>query len=237
MTAVKLSVSSCSVRSQTKIIDKAYGLVSSNPSFPLAEFSVHPDKIKELHVSLRLKKLSTRDRWVLSLFSSIIVAMHPHTRLPDVKAILLFFVQIVLEGHIPSAEALGSMLNKLSSTAHGEKTSNNCSLEEALDLIFSISISYSGGPSRTSALVHFDNRMNIADICLGASPSKFLQVNAIVGLAWTGKGLLMRGHEKVKDITMILVECLLSDRMKTLDQSSDNSIHEQEQEPKKKNSF
>ncbi|CAI0423440.1 unnamed protein product [Linum tenue] len=33
--------------------------------------------------------------------------------------------------------------------------------------------------------------------------------DAITGLAWIGKGLLMRGHERVKDIVMLLLKCLL----------------------------
>jgi DNA repair/transcription protein MET18/MMS19 len=43
-----------------------------------------------------------------------------------------------------------------------------------------------------------------------------LQTNAICGLSWIGKGLLMRGHEKIKDITMIFTECLISDRKSSL---------------------
>ncbi|KAI4325317.1 hypothetical protein MLD38_030729 [Melastoma candidum] len=220
MMSVKLSASNCTVTSQTMVIDKAYSIVSSNSSFRLAEYAVDSYKLKELHISLELDKLSTRDRLVLSLFSSIVVALRPQTCIPHVRAIFLLFMENFLKGHIPSAEALGSILNKLSSTAQGNKAVYNCSLEEAIDLIFKMSI------SNEQAVGHNDNRTSIVDICLGSSNSKLLQANAIVGLAWMGKGLLMRGHEKVKDITTTLVQCLLTDN--TLKPSNSEGIPEQE---------
>lgn len=48
------------------------------------------------------------------------------------------------------------------------------------------------------------------NLCLGAANSGLLEIHSIVGLAWIGKGLLMRGHEKVKDITIVFLECLQS---------------------------
>ncbi|KAL1298239.1 hypothetical protein AAHE18_18G018100 [Arachis hypogaea] len=50
--------------------------------------------------------------------------------------------------------------------------------------------------------------MVITDLCLGGANDRLLQINAVCGLSWIGKGLLMCGQEKIKDIAMIFIGCL-----------------------------
>ncbi|KAL3735914.1 hypothetical protein ACJRO7_024955 [Eucalyptus globulus] len=203
---IKFVISNCSETSQNVIVQKAYAVVSSCHFFSWNESVVNPIEMRGLDISHKLK-LSIRDRLVLSLFSSVIMAIHPQTRLPDVRATLWLFMELLLKGHVPSAQALGSMVNKFGSKSNGQSTLNDCLLEEAMDIIFNTSISHADSAFRISTGIEDKGTMTLKDLCLGASNNRQLQINAIVGLAWIGKGLLMRGHEKVKDIVMILLEC------------------------------
>jgi len=203
---MKFVISNCSETSQNVIVQKAYAVVLSCHFFSWNESVVNPIEMRGLDISHELK-LSIRDRLVLSLFSSVIMAIHPQTRLPDVRATLWLFMEMLLKGHVPSAQALGSMVNKFSSKSNGQSTLNDCLLEEAMDIIFNTSISHADSAFRISTGIEDKGTMTLKDLCLGSSNNRQLQINAIVGLAWIGKGLLMRGHEKVKDIVMILLEC------------------------------
>ena len=112
-------------------------------------------------------------------------------------------------GVVPVAQALMSILTKLVSTSNGAENSSDLTLEEALDVIFNTNISF--------CTTHMFQRCNgngnemvLTDICLGITNDRMLQINAICGLSWIGKGLLLSGHEKIKDIIMIFLECLIS---------------------------
>lgn len=227
MKAVKFAVSNCSETSQNVIVEKAYAVVSSCHFFSWNESAVNAIDMRGLDISHELK-LSFRDRWVLSLFSSVIMAIHPQTHVPDVRATLLLFMEMLLKGHLPSAQALGSLVNKFSSKSNGQSTLDDHPLEEAMDIIFNKSISHADSALGISTGIGDKSTMNLTDLCFGASNSTPLQINAIVGLAWIGKGLLMRGHEKVKDIVMILLECLSSKDGRHLRQDSGQENCEQD---------
>ncbi|KAI6690097.1 hypothetical protein NL676_026925 [Syzygium grande] len=227
MKAVKFAVSNCSETSQNVIVEKAYAVVSSCHFFSWNESAVNAIDMRGLDISHELK-LSFRDRWVLSLFSSVIMAIHPQTHVPDVRATLLLFMEMLLKGHLPSAQALGSLVNKFSSKSNGQSTLDDRPLEEAMDIIFNKSISHADSALGISTGIGDKSTMNLTDLCFGASNSTPLQINAIVGLAWIGKGLLMRGHEKVKDIVMILLECLSSKDGRHLRQDSGQENCEQD---------
>ncbi|XP_048129952.1 MMS19 nucleotide excision repair protein homolog isoform X2 [Rhodamnia argentea] len=222
MKTMKFAVSNCSETSHNAIVQKAYAVVSSCHFFSWNESAVNHVEMRGLDISHELK-LSIRDRWVLSLFASVIMAIHPQTRLPDVRATLWLFMEMLLKGHVPSAQALGSLVNKFGSKANGQST-----LDEAMDIIFNTSISHADSAYGISMGIGDKSTMNLADLCFGASNSRLLQINAIVGLAWIGKGLLMRGHEKVKDIVMILLECLSSKGGRHLRQDSGQENCEQD---------
>lgn len=208
MMAMKLAVVICSGESQSAVVEKAYGVLSSSTSFPLNKSMTFTDSFqtKKLHSALCLDRFSWSDEWLLSLFSSVVLALRPQTNILNVRSILNLLMSATLLGHVPAAQALGSILNKLPLKLNGVDIQSDLSLEEALNIILDRSLwNFNDNvPVRRYIVVSEGSEIRHANSIL-------LQRHAIVGLSWIGKGLLMRGHEKVKDITMILLRCLLSD--------------------------
>ncbi|KAL6996405.1 hypothetical protein U1Q18_006533 [Sarracenia purpurea var. burkii] len=209
MTAVKLAVANCSVESQSIIMQKALNVLLSSTSFPSKESisGFTPTKLEASQLNLALNSLPCRDNWIVSLFASVIIALHPQTQIPNLKVVLHVFMTTLLSGHVPAAQALGSIVNKLPLKSNTMDTSDGCSLEEAVDMIL--------GSTNDNGLLRRccktgGGEIGFSSLELSDLGSGILQIHAIVGLAWIGKGLLMRGHEKVKDITMTIFSCLLS---------------------------
>ncbi|KAI4355583.1 hypothetical protein L6164_004341 [Bauhinia variegata] len=204
MKMMKLAVGSCSVDSQNIIVQKAFSILSSHTNFLLKE-------LERLPLTPEKYDISHRDEWIVSLFASVVTAVCPQTCIPNKKVILHLFIITLLRGVVPAAQALGSMINKLVSNSNDAEISSDLTLEEALDIIFNTKVHISrtvtlqrcGGMSDGSEVV-------LTDLCLGIATDRQIQINAISGLSWIGKGLLLRGHEKLKDVTMIFLECLLS---------------------------
>ncbi|XP_027341803.1 MMS19 nucleotide excision repair protein homolog [Abrus precatorius] len=198
MKAMKLSVASCSIESQNLIIQKAYSILSSHTNFRLKE-------VERLPLTPGKYDISLRDEWILSLFASVVIAVCPKTHIPNIKILMHLFIITLLRGVVPVAQALGSILNKFVSVSNSAENPSDLTLEEALDVIFNTKIWFSSMSNGSNG-----NEMVLTKICLGIANDRLLQINAIWGLSWIGKGLLLRGHEKIKDITMIFVECLIS---------------------------
>ncbi|KAJ4831086.1 hypothetical protein Tsubulata_006074 [Turnera subulata] len=202
MKLMKLVVACCSVESQNVMVNKAYSVLLSGTSLPLKQ---------SLSTIQEVENLCSRDEWILSLFASVIIALRPQTHVPNIRPILHLFMGSLLKGYIDAAQALGSLVNKLDLNSNEMKISGDCTFEEAMDVIFSSNFlsscenSSPGGHGGMSS----ESEISITSLCLGTRTG-LLQIHAIVGLAWIGKGLLMRGHEKVKDITKVFLECLLS---------------------------
>ncbi|KAL6006074.1 hypothetical protein ACLOJK_040119, partial [Asimina triloba] len=160
-----------------------------------------------------LISLPSRDEWLISLFASVVIALHPQTPLPEVRVVVEFFwMFMLLKGHIPAAQALGSVINKWGIKVKTTEASNSFSLEEAVDVILNMGPQsfVDNNPSRQCD--SFYGSMDIAHSLHAIVCSNFLvQTNAIVGMSWIGKGLAMRGHEKVKEITMLLLKCVMLD--------------------------
>ncbi|XP_047160790.1 MMS19 nucleotide excision repair protein homolog isoform X1 [Vigna umbellata] len=200
---MKLSVGSCSVESQNLIIQKAYSILSSRTNFQLKE-------LESLPLSPGKYNISLTDEGIISLFASVVIAVCPKTLIPNMRVLVPLFIVTLLRGIVPVAQALGSILNKLVSTSSSAENSSDITLEEALDAIFNTKIWFSSidmlqrcnGTSNGKEIV-------LSDICLGFANDKLLQINAICGLSWIGKGLLLRGHEGIKDITITFLECLI----------------------------
>ena len=203
---MKLSVGSCAVESQNLIIQKAYCVLSSHTNFQQLK------EVERLPLTPGKYDISLRDEGLISLFASVVIAVFPKTYIPNKRVLMhLFIITLLRGGVVPVAQALGSILNKLVSTSSTAENSSDLTLEEALDAIFNTKISFSS----TDMLQRCNgtsngNEMVFTDICLGIANDRMLQINAICGLSWMGKGLLLRGHEKIKDITMIFMECLIS---------------------------
>lgn len=209
MAAMKHAVGICSEESQSIIVHKAFSILSSSTSFLVRE-SMSETTLVTVEGS-QFDGFSCRDEWIISLFASVIIALRPQTHVANVKVILQLFLTTHLNGHVTSAQALGSIINKLPVKINGMDSSKDCSLEEAMDMIFS-SIGWSS--CNTDPLIKcsadgYGNEIGIKNLRLSGKNNRLLQTHAIVGLAWIGKGLLMRGHEKVKDILLTFLSCLL----------------------------
>jgi DNA repair/transcription protein MET18/MMS19 len=208
--AMKFSVGCCSEESQNVIIQKAYSILSSHTIFQLND-------VGGLPLTFGKYDISRRDEGILLLFASVIIALRPKAHVPNIRGLLHLFIITLLKGVVPVAQALGSMVNKLISKFNGAEKSDELTLEDALHIIFNTKICFSSN----NMLQICDGSSNgneiiLTDVCLGMTNDRLLQTNAVCGLSWIGKGLLLRGHEKIKDITMILLECLISDRNSSL---------------------
>ncbi|XP_043695721.1 MMS19 nucleotide excision repair protein homolog isoform X2 [Telopea speciosissima] len=211
--AMNLAVGICSEENQSMIVQKAYDVLSLATFLPLNE-SVPlsaPVKLEGLQCSQDFCSFSSTDEWLISLFASVIMAVRPQTEIPNVRFILKLFMFALLRGQVPAAQALGSMINKLPVKLNSTEGSSTCTLEEAMDIIFEANLwSLSGNVPLRKCSTMDRNKVAIATLFLNSHENVNVQTQAIVGLAWIGKGLLMRGHEKVKEITMLFLGCLLS---------------------------
>ncbi|KAJ9179251.1 hypothetical protein P3X46_011061 [Hevea brasiliensis] len=230
MKFMKLAVACCSVERQNIIIHKAYSVLSSSTSLLLKEsWSDIPVQWERFEPIQETDKFSTRDEWILSLFASVIIALRPQTHIPNTRIVLHILITALLKGYITAAQALGSLLNKLDLKSNGTGISGSCTLEEAIDIIFSTNLLsyFENGPFGGCGRTSNGDEISSSNLFPFAPNNELLQINVIVGLAWIGKGLLMRGHEKAKNITMVFLKCLLDCGIGTLplkQGSSENSF-------------
>ncbi|XP_049394231.1 MMS19 nucleotide excision repair protein homolog [Solanum stenotomum] len=198
MAAMKQAMTGCSVESQEKVLEKAIDVMETSSFFLSNDLILGTDLFnKKTRLGQTSESLSCRDEWITSLFASVVIALRPQTQIPNIRLLLQLLAMTLLEGHVPSAQALGSLVNKLPLNI-----SEDCSLEELIDTLFknvmwcNISIGKEGNDDGAVAM---------------SNPSiNSLNSHAVIGLAWIGKGLLMRGHEKLKDVTMTFLSCLVS---------------------------
>ncbi|CAK9153494.1 unnamed protein product [Ilex paraguariensis] len=208
MAAMKYAVGCCMEESQTIIVQKAFRVLTSSSCFQLESLlGVTGDLLEGLRLTHDLDCVSCRDEWIISLFASVVIALCPETDIPHAKVILQLFLTTLLKGHVPSAHALGSLVNKLPLKINGTDISKDCSLEESMDLIFNSSLWGSCDNGSLRSCLGDGSEMDLSRLRLSSVNTR---VHAIIGLAWMGKGLLMRGHEKVKDIIMTFLSCIMS---------------------------
>ncbi|CAN4086874.1 unnamed protein product [Withania somnifera] len=198
MSAMKQAVTGCSVESQEKVLQKATNVMEASSFFLSKDLILGAGLVdKKTQLGQTFEGLSCRDEWIASLFVSVVIALRPQTQIPNIRLLLQLLAMTLLEGHIPSAQALGSLVNKLPLNI-----SEDCSLEEVIDTLFKNvmwrNINF-GREGNDGGAVDMDNRSLSS-----------LNCHAVVGLAWIGKGLLMRGHEKLKGVTMTFLSLLVS---------------------------
>ncbi|KAL9268702.1 MMS19 nucleotide excision repair protein-like protein [Drosera capensis] len=198
--ALKLAVANLSGEKQRIIVEKAFMMFSSCESF--LHSPCVPSQFEGYYVG---DTLAYKDEWIISIFAAIVIALDPKTSIPDTNAVVLTFMGAFLKGHVLAAQALGSMVNKIHLKGTEAGSVSCFYLEDILDIVFEV----------TKWSLHNDVSLSChgngkhGGMCLNET-DRVLQVHWILGLAWIGKGLLMRGHEKVNDITFILLQCLLS---------------------------
>ncbi|CAN6197033.1 unnamed protein product [Urochloa humidicola] len=203
MTGMKLLVGVCTEEQQTLIVQKAYSMVSSVLPLPLKSIIHRLSAVDEL-----VPSHSVQETAMVSMLSSVIVGLRPQTPVPDMIVMINLFTVFLLNGKLPAAYALASIFNKY---LHNQEFSHENQLDNTLDGIlercFSTVLANSSSKISHSS-VDTSNDANFSYVSSGNILSK---IGILSGLAWIGKGLLMRGDEKVKGISMFLLKCLCSD--------------------------
>ena len=205
MMGMKFLVGLCTEKQQSLIVQKACGVISSMLSLPVKSMMHHL-----LPVDESVPAHSVQDTALVCLLSSVIVGLRPQTPVPDIVMMINLFSVFLLNGQIAAAHALASIFNKY---LQNSEFSDENKLDKILDVItgrcFSIVLA-----SSTSKMSHSSAATSDDANCSGSmSGSIGLRIDILCGLAWIGKGLLMRGHEKVKEISMFLLKCLVLDQI------------------------
>ncbi|KAJ3670959.1 hypothetical protein LUZ60_008385 [Juncus effusus] len=180
---MKHLVASCTADHQFIILQKSFEIVLKTISFPVESIPSF-DKIQEYKSGFS-NPVSLQDLNLISLFSSVVISLRPQTLLPNSNSnlILNLFLYFLLNGHIPSAQAFASILNKSSTN---DKQILDKSIENCLLIL--------------------------------SKDENILRKEIITGFSWIGKGLVMRGDERSKEIIKFLLKCvLLSSENESLD--------------------
>jgi DNA repair/transcription protein MET18/MMS19 len=204
MMGMKLVIGICTEEQQSLIVQKAYDTISSMLSLPVKSMTRHL-----LAVDEAVPLYSVRDTFLMCMLSSVIVGLRPQTPVPDMLMMINLFTVFLLKGQIPAAHALASIFNK---NLHNSEFSHENKLDKVIDTILErcfSTISVRSNMKTSLSCAGRSDDANCSEILSGSIESKD---DIISGLAWLGKGLLMRGDEKVKDVSLFLLKCLCSDQ-------------------------
>ncbi|XP_062189386.1 MMS19 nucleotide excision repair protein homolog [Phragmites australis] len=204
MMGMKLLVGMCTEEQQSLIVEKAYGIISSLLSLPLKSLAHHILAVDQLVPSHTVQETA-----LVGMLSSVIVGLRPLTPVPDMMMMINLFTVFLLKGQMPAAHALASIFNKY---LHNPEFSHDNQLDKILDVILERCFSnvvFNSYSKISHCSADTSDDANCSDSSSGSILSK---IDTLSGLAWIGKGLLMRGDEKMKDISMFLLKCLWSDQ-------------------------
>uniref|UniRef100_A0A0E0LHR8 MMS19 nucleotide excision repair protein n=1 Tax=Oryza punctata TaxID=4537 RepID=A0A0E0LHR8_ORYPU len=204
MMGMKLVVGICTEEQQSLIVQKAYDTISSMLSLPVKSMTQHL-----LTVDEPIPLYSVRDTSLMCMFSSVIVGLRPQTPVPDMLMMINLFTVFLLKGQIPAAHALASIFNK---NLYNSEFSHENKLDKVIDTILERCFSTISLQSNMKISLSYAVRSDDANFSESLSGSIESKNDIISGLAWLGKGLLMRGDEKVKDVSLFLLKCLCSDQ-------------------------
>ncbi|XP_039793571.1 MMS19 nucleotide excision repair protein homolog isoform X2 [Panicum virgatum] len=202
MTGMKLLVGVCTEEQQTLIVQKAYSMVSSVLPLPPKSTTQCLLAVDEL-----VPSHSVQETALIGMLSSVIVGLRLQTPVPDMIVMINLLTVFLLNGKLPAAYGLASIFNK---HLHNPEFSHENQLDKILDNILERCFSTVLATSYlkiSHSSVDTSNDANFLYMSSGNIPSK---IDILSGLAWIGKGLLMRGDEKMKDISMFLLKCLCS---------------------------
>lgn len=204
MMTMKLVVSACAERNQYIVLEKAYNILLASSNLPSEALLFSSSILEGLHFIPDICELTCKNKWLLYFLASVVTALRQQTPLTNVEKLLNILLGFTLKGHIPAAQALASVINKLSSDVDRPGSSNAVLLEETIEMILESFCSVLSNNLQNRA--HMLNSNDGESIHLDSN----LQINALVGMAWFGKALLMRGHDRVKEISITILKCLLS---------------------------
>lgn len=205
MMVMKIVVGYCTEENQSTLVQKAYNLLPSTIIILLDSLNLPLSNSETLQSVIDNSGLTLKDEWLLSLFASVVIALHPKTPLTNVRAFIKLFTVFLLKGHLSAAHALASMINKWPADITGTAQPSSYKLEEAIDVVLeSILAVLPSGIPKECVVVNSANKIFCGSI------TSSLQIQTVIGLAWIGKGLLMRGHERVKEIAMLLLKVMIT---------------------------
>ncbi|MQL75807.1 hypothetical protein Taro_008182, partial [Colocasia esculenta] len=181
MMTVKLIVTSCSIEHQIMIVEKAYSIFLSKKFFPLKELKTSHMKAEDLKLALDVANLSSEEELFVSLFSSTLMALSPEIPIPDTSLTIEILMLYLLKGHVPAAQALGSIINKWSQHTTAKPTTYT--LEEALESIFEKVLS----DILDGSLKKMSMDINLSSSTDTSPNDRQIIIHALVGVAWIGK--------------------------------------------------
>lgn len=155
-----------------------------------------------------------QDEWKIALFASVIVSLRPKIVLHNKKQILEMFISTLLgkgDSMIKDAatQALGSMINKCPVEVDCA-TLGVLTLDQAIHSVLEERLLKIVGnlvPQDPSEMTN----NNTLGVKLGDIHDDIrVQIQAVTAVAWIGKGLAMRGHRKISDVAMLLLNILQS---------------------------
>ncbi|KAG0490658.1 hypothetical protein HPP92_007521 [Vanilla planifolia] len=203
MVTMKIIVGCCNEDSQHMILKSTYSLVLTSINLQADFISFSSNILETLVFIPDPSEWACKNKWLMYFFASIVIALRPQTPLPHVEKLLYLFLVFSLKGYLPAAQALASLINKMPSDVDQLGTANTTALEEFVQMIL-----------ETFSSILINSPQKVPDMLNGDEEAFLqfhskLQIHAMVGIAWLGKALLMRGHEQLKDIANILLKCLL----------------------------
>lgn len=155
-----------------------------------------------------------QDEWKIALFAAVVVSLRPKIVLHNNKQILEMFISTLLgKGDITikeaATQALGSMINKCPVEAD-YATLGVLTLDQAIHSVLEEGLLKVVGnhvPQNPPEMTNKDTRsVKLGDIQNDIG----VQIQAVTAVAWIGKGLAMRGHSKISDVAMLLLNVLRS---------------------------
>ncbi|XP_057870323.2 MMS19 nucleotide excision repair protein homolog isoform X1 [Cryptomeria japonica] len=215
MEVMRVSVQYCGEDLQKGILLKSLGIVSQRLQSmsivsPVASLKSRDD----MQDDFVLINEPDQEEWKIALFASVVVALDPKVVLHNQRKTLKMFMNAVLrKGNSMikdvAAQALGSMINKCPVAANGNSP-NLFTLDEAIHSVLDEGL-LRIVENRTlhGELVFPNNITQSLDFAnIDSDDSIGMQVQAVIALAWIGKGLAMRGHSKISDVAMLLLNVL-----------------------------
>ncbi|KAK8949139.1 hypothetical protein KSP39_PZI005517 [Platanthera zijinensis] len=224
MMCMKLVVSGCAEDNQRKVLEKAYDIILASTNLPSESRPFCSSIFEGLLLFPDIYEITYKNKWLMYFFASIVIALRPQTSLTNGAKWLNILLLFTLKGHLPAAQALASLVNKLPSNVDKLGSSDADILEETIQMILETFLSVLANNPQSRPHMLSNSGGASVQLCLN------LQVHAVVGMTWFGKGLLMRGHSRVKDISLAILKCLISSQDMTISLSShhgsDNCIGE-----------
>lgn len=215
MAVMRLSVQYCTEELQKTVLIKAIDTLpvrNQNWSNGTSIASVPHQVIG--NASLNSIDRPNQDEWKIALFASVVVSLRPKIVLHNKKQILEMFISTLLgkgDSIIKEAacQALGSMINKCPVEVDHAML-GVLTLDQAIHSILEDSLLKIVGnhvPQDPSEMTS----NNMRSVELGDIHDDIgVQIQAVTAVAWIGKGLAMRGHGKISDVAVLLLNILRS---------------------------